>query len=81
MNEFDLGEVFRRIDDRMVKELDELTGGDQDEVSRKVRAGLMVIVEGIRDVMNLVSDLVERMDRRSYSGSAGDAEQDRYGRG
>ena len=56
MNEFDLGEVFRRIDDRMVKELDELTGNEQDEVSKKVRAGLMVIVEGIRDVMSSVSD-------------------------
>jgi hypothetical protein len=66
MNEFDLGEVFRRIDDRMVKELDELTGNEQDEVSKKVRAGLMVIMDGIRDVMSTVSDSVanERLDRR-----------------
>jgi len=41
----------------MCKELEELIGKEEDDVSRKVRACMKVVLEGMRGVMNTVSEI------------------------
>ncbi len=57
LDEFALGDVFKKIDEKMCKELEELIGKEDDEVSRKVRACMKVVLEGMRGVMNSVSEI------------------------
>jgi hypothetical protein len=66
MSEFQLGEVFRMIDEKMSQAMDEVIGRDPDEVMQKVKAGMEVILDGVRQVMSAVSDSVmsERYDKR-----------------
>jgi hypothetical protein len=66
MSEFQLGEVFRMIDEKMTQAMEEVIGRDPDEVMQKVKAGMEVILGGVRQVMSAVSDSVmsERYDKR-----------------
>ncbi|MFN9909687.1 MAG: hypothetical protein ACK56F_26820, partial [bacterium] len=66
MSEFQLGEVFRMIDEKMSQAMEEVIGRDPDEVMQKVKAGMEVILGGVRQVMSAVSDSVmsERYDKR-----------------
>jgi hypothetical protein len=66
MNEFQMGEVFRMIDEKMTQAIEDIVGRDTDEVMMKVKAGMQVIMDGVRQVMSAVSDSVaaERYDRR-----------------
>jgi transposase-like protein len=57
LDEFALGDVFKKIDEKMCKELEELIGKEEDDVSRKVRACMKVVLEGMRGVMNTVSEI------------------------
>jgi len=66
MSEFQIGEVFRLIDEKMTQAMEEVIGRDPDEVMQKVKAGMEVILDGVRQVMSAVSDSVmnERYDKR-----------------
>jgi hypothetical protein len=44
LDEFALGDVFKKIDEKMCKELEELIGKEEDDVSRKVRACMKVVL-------------------------------------
>jgi hypothetical protein len=66
MNEFQIGEIFRKIDEKMVQAMDEVIGREPDEVMLKVKAGMQVMLDGMRQVMSAVSDSVanERYEKR-----------------
>ncbi len=56
MNEFQIGEVFRMIDEKMSQAMEEIIGRDPDEVMLKVKAEMQVVLDAIRQVMSAVSD-------------------------
>jgi len=66
MNVYQMGEVFRMIDEKMTQAIEDIIGRYPDEVMIKVKVGMQVVMDGVRQVMSAVSDSVatERYDRR-----------------
>ncbi len=67
MNEFEMGEVFEKIMDKMSVGIEEVIGSAPDSFRKELQEGLKVLVEGIKGVMNGISDGIagERLAREA----------------
>jgi len=65
LNEFDVGEVFKRIDDVMRLRVEEVVLKSPSEGRESLREGLGVLTKAVAEVMNCISDGLkqERIDR------------------
>jgi hypothetical protein len=67
MNEFEMGEVFEKIIAKMNVGIEDVVNAAPDGFRKDLRAGLDVLVEGIKGVMNGISDGIagERLAREA----------------
>ncbi len=60
LNEFDLGDLFSKIEERMLRSTEELLSVTPDELKGNVKAGLEVMVKTMHDVMCGLSDGIQQ---------------------